>query len=168
MLSKSTIEIIKKIRYLFLDVDGVLTDGTFVIDPNTEEYTEYKAFHSQDGYGMKMLLNHGIEIIIISGRKSRTVEIRMKQLGIDQVYLGIKNKLELFHEICRQKNIKPENCAYVGDDIPDLAVMELVGFRAIVANATKIMHKIADFQTTLPGGHGAVREVCDLILSYQE
>ena len=168
MLAASVRDKLKKVRHLILDVDGVLTDGTFIIIPNTEEYTEYKAFNAQDGYGMKMLQKSGIEIIIISGRHSNSVELRMQQLDITQVYLGIKDKLKLFNDLCAKHDIDPQECAYVGDDLPDLEVMQLVGVKIITANATKVMHNIADYQTTLAGGHGAVREACDLILSHQD
>lgn len=167
MLTADLVEKFKQIKYLILDVDGVLTDGTFYVIPGMEQNIDLKAFNSQDGFGLKMLQKAGIEIIIISGRASVSTEMRMQQLAINKVFLGVKNKLELFHKLCQDHNINPQLCAYVGDDIPDLEVMREVGLRITVANANKIMHQFADYQTNLSGGHGAVREVCDLLLSYQ-
>ena len=167
-LTPSLIEKIKKLRYLILDVDGVLTDGTFIINADAKVYDEYKSFHAHDGYGMKLLQKHGVEIIIISGRKSRTVEVRMQQLAVEHVHLGIRNKIELFHNLCQELNMQPEQCGYVGDDLPDIEVMREVGVRFIVANATEVMHEVSDYQTKHFGGYGAVREVCDLIIKLQQ
>lgn len=154
----------KKIKLLIFDVDGVLTDGSIIIGDGGEEY---KAFHSRDGHGMRLLQYTGIEIGIITGRTSTVVEHRMTSLGINLVYQGQKVKLPAFEEMMAQVGVKPEQCAYVGDDWVDLAIMSRVGLAIAVQDADALVKEKAHWVTTAKGGKGAAREVCEMIMKGQ-
>lgn len=154
----------KKLKLLILDVDGVLTDGKLFFD---NEGIEYKSFHSRDGHGIKLLRQTGVEVAVISGRKSNSVALRMKNLGIELVYQGHESKIAAFNEIIEKTGIAPEHAAHVGDDLMDLPVMIRVGLAIAVRDANFAVKQRADWCTTLPGGHGAVREVCDFIMQAQ-
>ncbi len=154
----------KKLKLLILDVDGVLTDGTLFFD---QEGNEYKAFHARDGHGIKLLRQTGVEVAVISGRKSNSVALRMKSLGIEHVYQGHENKIAAFNEIIAKIGITPEQAAHVGDDLLDLPIMIRVGLAIAVADANFAVKAHADWCTSLSGGHGAVREVCDFIMQAQ-
>ena len=158
------VEKAKKLKLLILDVDGVLTDGKLFFD---NEGNEYKSFHARDGHGIKLLRQTGVEVAVISGRKSNSVALRMKNLGIEHVYQGHENKRAAFDEIIEKIGIKPDQAAHVGDDLLDLPIMTRVGFAIAVADANFAVKQRADWCTTLPGGHGAVREVCDFIMQAQ-
>lgn len=161
-ITTECLEKAKTIRLLILDVDGVLTNGQVWL---FDKGHEYKVFHSHDGYGMKKLQQHtDITLAIISGRDSTSVALRMAELGITHVHQGIHDKLPVFEQLIDTLGVTPAECAYVGDDEPDLPVMEKVGLKIAVANATPTIKDIADLQTQLPGGQGAVREVCDFLL----
>lgn len=151
------------IRLLILDVDGVLTDGKIYL---TADGDENKCFHTQDGFGLVELQRAGIPIAIISGRHSTAVKNRMSELGITQVHLGVQNKLAVFEQLLDDYSIDASQVAYVGDDVPDLTVMQLVGHKIAVANATPKILAIADWVTKRNGGNGAVREVTDWILQH--
>ncbi|MFT4591879.1 MAG: 3-deoxy-D-manno-octulosonate 8-phosphate phosphatase (KDO 8-P phosphatase) [Gammaproteobacteria bacterium] len=153
------------IKLLVLDVDGVLTDGRLLFDA---EGREQKVFHARDGYGMRALMRYGTELAIISGRKSRPVEARMKELDVPYVYLGQSDKVATLNKLIQELGIKLQQVAYVGDDIPDLACMQAVGLSIAVHDAHQTVRKQADWRTTLPGGRGAVREVCDLLIDAQQ
>jgi len=154
----------EKIRLLILDVDGVLTDGKLFFD---RAGNEYKSFHARDGHGIKMLLQTGVEVAIISGRDSKIVEQRMKALGVQYIFQGQEDKLGSFNDLLRTLNLNEEQVAYVGDDLLDLPVMQRVGFAISVFDANFAVKKFADWCTTLRGGEGAVREVCDFIMQSQ-
>jgi len=154
----------KDIKLLIFDVDGVLTDGSIIIGDDGEEY---KAFHSRDGHGMKLLQYTGVEVGIITGRTSKVVEHRMTSLGINYVYQGQKVKLPAFEQMIEQLNLKPEQCAYVGDDWVDLAIMSRVGLAIAVRDADPIVKEKAHWVTEAKGGKGAAREVCELIMKGQ-
>ena len=154
----------KRLKLLILDVDGVLTDGKLFFD---NEGNEYKAFHARDGHGIKLLRQTGVEVAVISGRKSNSVALRMKNLGIEHVYQGHENKQAAFNEIIEKIGVMPEQAAHVGDDLLDLPIMTRVGLAIAVADANFAVKQRADWCTTLPGGHGAVREVCDFIMQAQ-
>ncbi len=158
------IEKAKKLKLLILDVDGVLTDGRLFFDA---EGNEYKSFHARDGHGIKLLQQTGVEVAVISGRKSNSVALRMKNLGIRHVYQGHENKIAAFNEIIGKMGIIPEQSAHVGDDLLDLPIMLRVGLSIAVSDANFAVKQRADWCTTLPGGLGAVREVCDLIMQAQ-
>lgn len=153
-----------RIKLLIFDVDGVLTDGSLFIDDNGKEY---KAFHSQDGHGIKMLQKHGVRCAIITGRSSTLVEHRMRNLGIDLIYQGQHNKLEGFADLLNRVDLDPEQVAYVGDDVVDLPVMRKVGLAIAVQDAHHWVLKHAHWQTPRPGGRGAARDVCEMLLEAQ-
>lgn len=154
----------KKIKLLILDVDGVLTDGKLFFD---EQGREYKSFHARDGHGIKLLRQTGVEVAVISGRKSASVALRMKNLGIEYVYQGREDKLLAFEELMRLLNVGPEQVAFVGDDLLDLPILKRVGLPIAVNDANFAVKDSVKWCTTLPGGQGAVREVCDLIMQAQ-
>jgi len=154
----------KKIKLVVFDVDGVLTDGRIIIGDDGQEY---KAFHSRDGHGMKLLQYTGVEIAIITGRTSKTVEHRMNGLGIKHVYQGKRIKLPVFEQLVDELGLSPDECAYVGDDWVDLAIMSKVGLAVAVQDADAVVKKHAHWITPSNGGHGAAREVCELIMEGQ-
>ncbi|MEM9403163.1 MAG: HAD-IIIA family hydrolase [Pseudomonadota bacterium] len=147
------------------DVDGVFTDGRFYL---SDDGVETKAFSTQDGYGIRQLIKAGIHVAIISGRPSRAVERRMQELGVDHVHLGCSDKMAVFDELTGRLNVTPEQSVYVGDDIPDLPLLTKVGFSIAVANAVRAVREYCDYTTELPGGNGAVREVCELVLASRD
>jgi 3-deoxy-D-manno-octulosonate 8-phosphate phosphatase (KDO 8-P phosphatase) len=153
-----------KLKLLILDVDGVLTDGRLFFDG---EGNEYKSFHARDGHGIKLLRQTGVEVAVISGRNSKSVALRMKNLGIEYVYQGHENKIAAFNEIIEKTGITPEQAAHVGDDLLDLPIMIRVGLAIAVNDANFAVKQRADWCTTLSGGQGAVREVCDFIMQAQ-
>jgi 3-deoxy-D-manno-octulosonate 8-phosphate phosphatase (KDO 8-P phosphatase) len=148
------------IRLVAFDIDGVFTDGRFYL---SDDGSETKAFHTQDGYGVRRLLEAGIEVAVISGRRSAAVERRMAELRVRHVVLGCTDKVAAFDELIASLNIAAADCAFVGDDIPDLALLEHVGLSIAVANAVQAVQERCDYVTRNPGGSGAVREVCDLV-----
>ena len=150
-----------EIKLLALDVDGVLTDGTIVINADG---SESKFFSSLDGHGIRMWQRAGLEIALLSGRVSEPTRQRAKQLEIKHVFEDCHNKLPLLEEFLAKVNLSPESVAYVGDDVMDLPVMRQVGFSIAVANAVDDVKREADFVTTRPGGSGAVREAIEYIL----
>jgi len=158
------VEKAKKLKLLILDVDGVLTDGKLFFD---NQGNEYKSFHARDGHGIKLLRQTGVEVAVISGRKSNSVALRMKNLGIEHVYQGYENKQAAFYEILKKTGITLEQAAHVGDDLLDLPIMTRAGLAIAVADANFAVKQRADWCTTLAGGHGAVREVCDFIMQAQ-
>ena len=153
-----------RIRVLALDVDGVLTDGRLYFG-NTGE--ELKAFSTLDGLGIKLLQNSGIPVALITARSSALLERRAQNLGIAHVQQGSDNKLRSLQELLRQLALDLHEAAYVGDDLPDLACIRRAGLGIAVSNAHEAVREQAAWVTTLPGGNGAVREVCDLILKAQ-
>jgi 3-deoxy-D-manno-octulosonate 8-phosphate phosphatase (KDO 8-P phosphatase) len=161
---QAVIEKAKKIKLLILDVDGVLTDGKLFFD---NQGHEYKSFHVRDGFGLKLLRTTGVEVAVISGRKSTSVDLRMKNLEIEHVYQGHENKRAAFEEIIGKMKVTPEQVAFVGDDLVDLLIMSQVGLAIAVEDANFAVKQRADWCTRLPGGQGAVREVCDLIMQAQ-
>jgi 3-deoxy-D-manno-octulosonate 8-phosphate phosphatase (KDO 8-P phosphatase) len=161
---QAIVEKAKKLKLLILDVDGVLTDGKLFFD---NQGNEYKSFHARDGHGIKLLRQTGVEVAVISGRKSNSVALRMKNLGIEYVYQGHENKQAAFDELIQKTGIMPEQAAHVGDDLLDLPIMMRVGLAIAVNDANFAVKQRAHWCTTLPGGHGAVREVCDFIMQAQ-
>ena len=164
VLDEKLIEKMKTIRLLVLDVDGVMTDGKIIMN---DMGREIKNFDVKDGHGIKILMRCGIDVILLTGRRSAVVEHRAKDIGIEEVYQGIFNKLEKFEEILQNKSFNYENIAFVGDDIVDIPLLKRVGFSVAVADATEDVKKCVDYITKKAGGDGAVREVCELILQAQ-
>jgi len=153
---------ISALRLVAFDIDGVFTDGRFTL---SDDGVESKAFNTQDGFGVRQLLNAGIDIAVISGRQSGAVERRMAELGVTHVIQGCKDKVAALGEIVDALGITTEQCAYVGDDVPDLPLLNTVGYSIAVANAVLDVRQQCDYTTSAGGGHGAVREVCELILA---
>ena len=154
----------ENIRIVIFDVDGVLTDGTLYLTDGGEEI---KAFNSRDGHGMKMLKASGVELAIITARKSRSVRLRAENLNISLLYQGKKNKLKVFESLITKLGIDKSSCAYVGADLIDLPVMTRCGLSICVPSAPALVKKHAHYVTNSEGGHGAVREVCELIMLAQ-
>ena len=152
---------LNKIKLLLLDVDGVLTDGKIIYD---NQGNESKAFDVKDGHGLKMVQRAGIQVGIITGRSSDVVRKRAAELGIEILYQGALRKLEPYLKILSEQNLLDEQVAYVGDDIIDLPILHRVGFSATVADAVPDVFPCVDYVATRPGGGGAVREICDLLL----
>lgn len=152
---------LNRIKLLLLDVDGVMTDGRIIY---LNDGGEAKAFDVKDGHGLKLIQRAGIKVGIITGRQSDIVARRATELGIELVYQGAKDKMQPFMEILEKLGLKASEVAYVGDDLVDLPVMRLVGFSATVADASDDIKSYVDLVTSRPGGRGAVREVCDLLL----
>ena len=153
-----------RVRLLLLDCDGVLTDGR--ITP-VEGGEELKSFHTRDGHGLVMLHRAGLRSGIISGRRSRLVESRAADLGIEYVRQGVHDKVEAFESLLSDAGVEPAHSAYVGDDVLDIPLMRRCGLAVAVADAAEETRAAAHYVTRLPGGFGAVREVCELILKAQ-
>lgn len=155
-------ERLARLRLIGFDVDGVFTDGRFYL---SDDGIETKAFHTQDGYGIRALLRDGVEVAVISGRRSGAVEKRMLELGVDHVYLGSKDKVRDFRELATSLEVDIGDTAFVGDDLPDLPLLETVGLPIAVANAVDEIQNRCDYVTERSGGSGAVREIADLVLA---
>ncbi len=158
---KELLEIAKNIKLLILDVDGVLTDGRIILD---NEGNELKAFHVRDGHGIKMLQRAGIQVAIITGRYSKVVERRARELGITEVYQRCHIKTVAFEHIIGQYGLTEKEVAYMGDDIVDIPVFRMVGLPIAVSDAEDEAKKYAVLVTRNRGGRGAVREICDFLL----
>ncbi|MES9906298.1 MAG: 3-deoxy-manno-octulosonate-8-phosphatase KdsC [Sedimenticola sp.] len=153
-----------RIRLVVFDVDGVLTDGSLYLG---DDGLEYKAFNSKDGLGMKQLQKSGVEVAIITARSSHVVALRMESLGIKHVYQGKQQKLPAFEALRDKLALNNDQVAYVGDDVVDLPIMTRVGLSIAVGDAHQRVRQQAHWQTSLPGGRGAAREVCDLLMEAQ-
>ena len=152
---------LSRVRLLVMDVDGVMTDGRIVLDG---EGNEWKFFNVRDGHGIVMLHRIGVETAIITGRSSKVVERRAKELSIAHVYQGAHNKLEVYEELKRKLGLSDEQVCYIGDDVVDMPIMSRVGFAVAVADAHPEVKKVAHYVTAMPGGRGAVREVAEMII----
>ena len=153
-----------KVKMIILDVDGVLTDGAVCVGADGELF---KSFNVRDGLGITLARQCGIKIAIITGRESKMLAYRARELKIDAFYQNKKNKLPAYRELQAQYNLQPQQFAYVGDDLFDLAVMRNVGFAASVADATDGAKSVACFVSSCDGGHGAVRQIIEFILKAQ-
>ncbi len=151
----------KEVKLLLLDVDGVLTNGSISY---TDEGSEMKTFNSRDGFGMNLLRQAEVEIGLITARSSKALNRRAQDLNLTRVYQGKRNKVAVFEEIIAEMQLTPQQVAYMGDDWLDLALLTRVGFSATVADAVPEVIEAVDYVARRPGGNGAVREVCDLIL----
>jgi len=162
MASYVLLEQASHIKALVLDVDGILSDG-FVTLTNSGD--EIKNFDIRDGLGMKLVQQAGVKVIIITGRTSHIVEKRMNALGVDLIYQGREDKGVALREACAQLNLAPEDCLYMGDDWPDLSAFAIAGMKVTVPNGHVEVRRRADLVTQAQGGRGAVREICDMILT---
>ncbi|HTW37253.1 MAG TPA: HAD-IIIA family hydrolase [Steroidobacteraceae bacterium] len=152
----------RAVRLLVLDVDGVLTDGRLLYGARGEEL---KSFSVRDGHGLKALRSAGIEVAVISGRRSAAVRRRCRELGIRHLIEGAEDKLAAFVRLASRLKVRPAQCACIGDDVPDIPLMRAVGLSYAVADAHPAAKRAARRATALSGGSGAVREVCDLLLA---
>jgi 3-deoxy-D-manno-octulosonate 8-phosphate phosphatase (KDO 8-P phosphatase) len=154
----------QRIKLLLLDVDGVLTDGRIVVDNEGEEM---KYFDARDGHGIRLLARAGIEVGLLTGRSSRVVTHRARDLGIRIVYQKVFNKVDVYQKIKRRKRLTDREVAYVGDDIVDLPVLRRVGLSIAVRDAWEGLKNKVDYVTEQKGGQGAVREVVEILLHAQ-
>lgn len=158
----------KKIKLFLMDVDGVLTDGKMYYIPGKgAEMVEFKAFHSLDGIGLRLLNQFGVTTGVITGRESPGTEERAKGLGMSYAYQGFLSKLVPLEQILAHTGLKPENVAYMGDDWTDIPVLKKVGLACAPANALDEVKAVSHLVTKKDGGMGAVREACDFILKSQ-
>jgi len=154
----------KKIKLLLLDVDGVLTDGGIVMNDRGEEI---KRFDVRDGHGIRLLLRGRIQVGLITGRSSKVVNHRAKDLGISIVYQQVYNKLEVYQKIKRRSRLQDREIAYVGDDIVDLPILKRVGLAMAVKDGWPDLKRDVHYVTSNEGGRGAVREIAELLLKAQ-
>jgi 3-deoxy-D-manno-octulosonate 8-phosphate phosphatase (KDO 8-P phosphatase) len=154
----------RRIRMLTCDVDGVLTDGKIYVG---EDGREWKAFSSLDGLGLKMLARSGVIVGWITGSRSNAVSERATNLGIEHVILGAEDKLAAWERLRREFALAPDECAHIGDDLPDVAVIARCGLGATVPHAPEPVRRQAHYVTRVNGGDGAVRELAELILGAQ-
>ena len=154
----------KKIRCVFLDIDGVMTDCKLYL---AADGSELKAVNVKDGLGMKLLMRHGIEVAVISGRPSEAMQKRLEFLGIRHIYLNTEDKLPAYEAILKKLKITDEQCAHMGDDTPDLPLFKRVGLALAVADAHPKALAAAHWKSKNIGGNGAIREAADLILEAQ-
>lgn len=160
-LAEDILKKAEKIKLLLMDVDGVLTDGRIIYDSDGKEL---KFFFVRDGHGIKLLHKFGIKSGIITGRNSKIVDIRAKELGMDYVFQNISNKGFVIDKIIKEGFFQPEEIAFIGDDIVDIPVFKRVGFRITVPDASYDVRDEVDYITLNYAGRGAVREVCEIIL----
>lgn len=154
----------KKIRCLFLDIDGVMTDCKLYLTPDGEEL---KSVNVKDGLGIKLLMNAGIEVAVISGRPSVAMQKRLAYLGVKHVYLDTVEKIPAYDEVRKKLKLDDEQCAHMGDDVPDLPLFERVGLALAVADAHPQALVSAHWVSHNRGGDGAIREAADMILAAQ-
>ena len=155
----------KKIRLLLLDVDGVLTTGEIVY---TDAGEQIKTFDVKDGLGIRMLMAAGIEVGVITGRKSEALRHRCRNLNIDLLFDGVRDKVAVMETLAARRDMTMDALGFVGDDLPDLAVMRRVGLAVAVADAHPLIRQAAHTTTRACGGQGAVREICEAILTAQD
>lgn len=154
----------RNIKLLICDIDGVFSDGRIYLGNDGEEL---KAFHTRDGLGVKALLQHGIKVAVITGRKSRIVEQRMSALGVTDIIQGCEEKLSAYQQLAQKYQFSDTEIACIGDDIPDVTMIQQAGFGVAVFDAHPWVQQQANYTTTRGGGFGAVRELSDLILLAQ-
>jgi len=155
---------LKRIKLLLLDVDGVLTDGSIIYNDNG---VETKIFNVKDGLGIRLLMEAGIQVGIVTGRTSKALYHRCTNLGISLLFDGVHEKTSVLELISEQTGLQAEEIAFVGDDLPDLPLLKRVGFSIAVADAYETIIENVDMTTSAKGGAGAVREVCEAILKAQ-
>lgn len=161
MKTKTLPEKLKDIQLLLLDVDGVLTDGSIIY---SDEDSETKVFNVKDGFGLKLVMAAGIKVGLVTGRTSKALHRRCRDLGIRYIYDGVPQKAQLLDKIVTETGVGPDNTAFIGDDLPDLPLMRRIGLSIAVADAHELVRDFSNWVTSAPGGRGAVREVCDALL----
>ncbi len=163
-MEKSYKEYLSKIHTLIFDVDGVLTNGVLTIMTNGEMIRQMNV---KDGYALKSAINAGLRICIISGGSNEGVRIRLKNLGIKDIYLGTHHKIKQYNELVAMYNLHPENVLYMGDDIPDIPVMKIVGMPCCPSDAVPEIKQISKYISNKKGGEGCVRDVIEQIMRVQ-
>ncbi|MDY6310463.1 MAG: HAD hydrolase family protein [Cyanobacteriota bacterium] len=153
-----------KIKLLVFDIDGVMTDGSITYDENG---IEYKTFNAKDGHGIAKIVRSGLLTAIITGRKNGTVDRRAMDLKFSEVYQGVKNKLPILEALLQKYELDFSQVSYMGDDEPDIPILQKVGIAACPSDAVDKVRKVCNFISSKSGGHGAVRELCDLIFDAQ-
>lgn len=164
-MTTDLLERARKIKLIAFDVDGVMTDGTLFL---ADDGQEYKGFNSLDGHGLKMLKGTGVQLAIITGRSSRVVEHRARNLGIDIIHQGAHDKLVVYEALCRELNIACDATAYMGDDVVDLPVMRRAGLAITVPAAPDLVKAHSHYTTVREAGRGAVREACEFLMRAQD
>ena len=154
-------QVLAGVRLVAFDIDGVFTDGRFYL---SNDGIESKAFHTHDGFGVRQLLEAGLAVAVISGRQSAAVDRRMAELGVQYVIQGNSDKVAAFEALVTELGISDAQAVYVGDDVPDLALLRRVGFSVAVSNAHDDVKAESDYTTARTGGFVAVMVVCDLVL----
>ena len=154
-----------RVRLLALDSDGVLTDGGVYI---TDDGQEFRRFDIKDGQGLKRVRAAGIHVVIISGAAQTPVVHRARMLGITDVFVGVEDKLTLLTQICERLQMTLDQVAYIGDDLPDLPILERVGFPCVPSDAHEKTKGAVAYVSSFPGGYGAVRDICDLLLTVHQ
>ncbi len=154
----------RRVKMLILDVDGVMTDGRIILD---NDGNEFKSFDVRDGHALKLAGRAGLLLAVITGRTSKVVERRMKELGINEVYQGIFNKISVYKDLLKKYNFSDEEIAYMGDDVVDVPVLEVVGLPAVPSDADAESTSRARFISENRGGRGAVRDLVEKILRAQ-
>lgn len=152
------------LKGLIMDVDGVLTDGKIIMNNRGEES---KNFHVRDGHGIKLLKRAGFHLALLTGRQSQVVEFRAKELGINTIFQKVRNKISVYEQIKSKFSLVDEQICYVGDDLVDIPVLKKVGFAATVADGIPELDDIIHWRSRYPGGGGAIRELCEIILRVQ-
>ena len=163
-VSNTVEERAKRIKVVIFDVDGVMTDGGLILG---DDGLEYKAFHSQDGLGMTLLKASGVQMALITGRTSNVVVKRAENTGIARFHQGVEDKLEAFETLLQEFGITTDQCAFMGDDVVDLPPMRRCGLAVTVPHAMPLVKQYAHYITERQAGHGAVREVCELLMKAQ-
>ncbi len=158
------LEKIKHIKAFILDVDGVLTDGTVLV---TETGEQHRRFSIKDGYALQLAVKRGYQVVVLSGGRSKGIELRLKGLGISEVYLGLDSKVETYHNFLKNSGCSTEQVLYMGDDIPDLQVIKLAGLAVCPADAVEEIKSICHYISPKKGGEGCVRDVIEKVLKIQ-
>jgi len=164
-MSEDLLSRMRRLKLMVFDVDGVLTDGTLYF---SESGAELKAFNARDGHGLKMLKESGVEVAILSARRSRAVDLRAAELGITLVEQGVRDKGKAFENLIVRARATAEVTGYMGDDWMDLPVLARCGFAASVPDAPELVRERVHHVTRAQGGRGAAREVCELIMRAQD
>ena len=163
-MSQADLSKLSTVRALFFDVDGVFTDGSLLITENGEHL---RTMNIKDGYAVKRAVDAGLHVCIISGGKSDGVRIRFQNLGVKEVYLGVQNKTEVFNNLKNKYNLSQDEILYMGDDLPDLEVIQKAGVKVCPHDAVWEIREEADFVMAASGGRGAVRELIEKVMKLQ-
>ncbi|UYW02190.1 HAD-IIIA family hydrolase [Flavobacterium agricola] len=163
-MSKSYKEIMNQISTFIFDVDGVLTDGKVHVTTNGEML---RIMSIKDGYALKTAIDAGYKVVIISGGSNEGVKIRLQNLGVTDIFLGTANKVATFEDYIKNHEIKPENCLFMGDDIPDFKIMNLVGLPTCPQDAAPEIKAISKYISHIAGGNGCARDVIEQVMKVQ-